>query len=90
MPLSSTPTPTPWEAIGDAIFSGKNCIAIFDTDNASPKRYAANAALAARAVNALEPMREALREALEEIGKRRPNPEVIKRGEAALKLAGDA
>lgn len=42
-------TPGNWEADGSAVFVGKNCIALTDTDNATEERYVANAHLIAAA-----------------------------------------
>lgn len=49
----SKATNAPWQSDGAYVFAGKDCIAICDTDNASPETYAANAALMAAAPDGL-------------------------------------
>lgn len=50
-------TPGHWHASGYAVFAGKNCIAVCDTDNSKPERYDANARLIAAAPEMLEALR---------------------------------
>jgi hypothetical protein len=49
-----------WRSADGYVFSGRNCIAICDTDNATPAIYAANARLMAAAPDLLACLKETL------------------------------
>lgn len=48
-----------WKAAGKSVFSGRNCIGIFDTDNASDVEMIRRARLAAAAPDLLEALKDA-------------------------------
>lgn len=47
--MNDRPTPGEWIAGSSAVFAARECIAVTDTDNDTPARYAANARLMAAA-----------------------------------------
>jgi hypothetical protein len=56
-PARAGHTPGPWRADGAYVFAGKNCIGIFDTDNASIARMEANARIAGSALDLLDALK---------------------------------
>ncbi len=93
-------TPTPWELVMDnkrypGIDGGDNyTVIIFGNEHeecgvrgVTHEQAIANAAFIVRAANSHDALVKALADALEEIGKRRPNGEVVKRCRTALSLA---
>ena len=81
-------TPTPWNASDRYVFDKEgNCIVICDTDNATPKRMAANAAFIAKAGNAHADLVTALKEVLE-IARRNETGYFVQLAEKALAKAG--
>jgi hypothetical protein len=80
-------TPTPWTANLSCVFSGKNCIAVCDTDNDTRERMQDNAAFIVKAVNAHDDLVAAAKMALRTYERDFPNGQGVIDLRAALAKA---